>query len=117
MPQLKTTGPDAGKPAANLVRKLGDEVTANVHLVIPWRHLPMADAQELLPYIGKTLQLEFNDGHVVQAKVVTVDVDHPQEIIYDVIRVVARGPESLASIKPGTVAAAKPGELRSFRVV
>jgi len=33
--QMKATGPNAGQMAANLVRKVGEEVVANVHLVIP----------------------------------------------------------------------------------
>ena len=34
-PQLKLTGPNAGKEAANLIRKLGGDEIANTHLVIP----------------------------------------------------------------------------------
>jgi hypothetical protein len=77
----------------------------------------MVDLVGLSKYLNAIVDLTFSDGHVVRAKLITVDLDRPQEIIYDVVEVVERGPEKLAKVKPGTVASADPALLVSFRPV
>lgn len=77
----------------------------------------MVDLIGLSKYLNAIVDLTFSDGHVVRGKLITVDLDRPQEIIYDVVEVVERGPEKLAKVKPGTVAAADPALLVSFRPV
>jgi hypothetical protein len=64
--------------------------------------------------VNHILELTFTDGHVVRAKLLTVDLDIPREIIYEVIEVVQRGPEKLGKVKPGTVASADPELLARF---
>jgi hypothetical protein len=73
------------------------------------------DVRELAKLVGKVVELEFVDGHAVRAKVVTVDLDEPQEVIYDILEVLATGPAKFAGVKAGTVAAANPSELSVFR--
>ena len=75
------------------------------------------DLQELQPYVGKKVELHFLDGHVVRATLVRVDVDDPQEIIYDIHEIVAVGPRELAGVKPGTVAAADPAMLSAVELL
>ncbi len=73
--------------------------------------------QELQPYVGKKVELRFKDGHIVRATLVRVDVDDPQEIIYDIHEVVAVGPNELAKVKPGTVAVADPAMLSAVELL
>ncbi|MFQ5705753.1 MAG: hypothetical protein ACE5HT_17275 [Gemmatimonadales bacterium] len=75
------------------------------------------DLRVLAEHVGETVEFEFVDGHVVRARLLSVDLDQPEELIYDVLQVIARGPAKLASVKAGTVAAADPSLLRHFRIV
>lgn len=70
--------------------------------------------QELSHLRGREVTLAFRDGHVVQAKVVSVDFEEPPEIIYEVHAVMEVGPPHLADVKPGRVAAAPLEEIRDF---
>lgn len=70
----------------------------------------------LKAHIGDAVQLEFSDGHVVDARVITVDLDEPSEVIYDVLRVVQVGPSQFASVRPGIAAAAAIADLRRVRI-
>ena len=73
----------------------------------------MVDLIALKGSVGKTVDLEFNDGHAVRAKLITVDQDDPTEIIYDIIEVLQAGP---ITIRAGTVASANPADLKRFVV-
>lgn len=75
------------------------------------------DISSLSASVNRVVQLEFLDGHVVRARLVAVDVDEPQEIIYDVLEVISRGPDNLANVNAGTVAAADPSLLREVRIL
>jgi hypothetical protein len=77
----------------------------------------MADIESLARLVGKDVELQFANGHVVRANLVTVDLDEPREIIYRVREIIATGPPKLAGVKPGVVAAADPSGLLSFRVL
>lgn len=75
----------------------------------------MVDLNALAELTGRVVELEFADGHAVRAKLVTVDREQPQEIIYDILAVLTPGP--LPQVKAGTIAAAEPSQLRAYRVV
>jgi hypothetical protein len=60
---------------------------------------------------GKLVVLRFKDGHTVLARVILVDADRPAEVIYDIVKVIRRGPSQWESVRAGTVAAADPSEL------
>jgi hypothetical protein len=77
----------------------------------------MKDFSELRALSGKPVELRFVDGHVVHAKIVHVDTDEPLEVIYDVIEVMERGPQRLASVRAGTVASARSVELLDWRAL
>jgi len=76
----------------------------------------MTDAEKLSQLLGSVVDLEFRDGHVVRAKLVTVDLEVPQEVVYQVLSVSEVGPSKYDLVKPGTFAAADPSELRTFRL-
>lgn len=75
------------------------------------------DAHELKQYENRMVELVFLNGHAVRAKLVTVDVYLPQELVYDVKEVLALGGLDANLVKPGIVAAADPAELRSCRLL
>ena len=77
----------------------------------------MVTAKELERSKNKVLDLVFKDGHAVRAKLLTVDIHAPEEIIYDILEVLTPGPLDPAIIKPGTVAAGDPAHLASYRIV
>ncbi|HEU4564604.1 MAG TPA: alpha/beta fold hydrolase [Gemmatimonadaceae bacterium] len=70
--------------------------------------------QELAALRGKTVELAFRDGHVVRARVVSVDFEPPAEIVYEVLAVLEVGPPHLADVKPGRVAAAPLDQIRQY---
>ena len=72
---------------------------------------------ELARQRGHTVRLTFRDGHVIVAKVISVDFEEPAEIIYEVHAVVEVGPPHLAAVRPGRVAAAPLEQLRDFLVI
>lgn len=72
---------------------------------------------ELARQRGRTVRLAFRDGHVIVAKVISVDFEEPSEIIYEVHAVVQVGPSHLAAVRPGRVAAAPLEQLRDFTVI
>jgi pimeloyl-ACP methyl ester carboxylesterase len=72
--------------------------------------------QELAHQRGKAVTLSFRDGHVVLARIVSVDFEPPSEVIYEVLAVMEVGPPHLADVKPGRVAAAPLEEIRDFSV-
>lgn len=75
----------------------------------------MIDLASLPGHVNAVLTLTFADGHVVRAKLVSVDLELPHEIIYEVLEVIERGPARLAGVKPGTVASADPSLLASVQ--
>jgi hypothetical protein len=77
----------------------------------------MIDITSLPNLVGKVVELRFADGHAARARLVSVDLDAPPEMIYEVIHVIERGPEQLAGVGPGTVAAADPSLLVEVRHV
>jgi hypothetical protein len=77
----------------------------------------MTDISELVGRESEIMELEFNDGHAVVARIVSVDIDEPAEIVYEVLRVVKTGPPSLAHVAPGLVAAAKAHTLHAWRPI
>lgn len=77
----------------------------------------MVNLQELKQHTNELVELSFEDGHIVRARLISVDLYEPEEIIYDVQEIVAAGPRELATVTPGTVAAADPRLLMGFRVV
>ena len=77
----------------------------------------MVNVEALVGYANREVQLEFVDGHIVRARLISVDLDEPREIVYDILEVVAQGPDSLAGVKAGSVAAADPSLLRSFQAL
>jgi hypothetical protein len=70
---------------------------------------------DLRRYEGRVGLLSFKDGHVVTARIVHVDSDDRNEIIYDVIDVVTPGRAEWASIPPGTTATTPLAEVSSFQ--
>jgi len=74
--------------------------------------MPVTNLQQ---YEGKTGLLCFSDGHEVQARIVHVDAEDRNEVIYDVVQVVKPGRSEWASIRPGTTATAPLGEVAQFR--
>jgi hypothetical protein len=77
---------------------------------------PSSLLQRLPGFVGKVVRLTFTDGHVVRAKLISVDMHAPPEIIYDVLQVIERGPSALASVESGTMAAADPTLLAEVSV-
>jgi hypothetical protein len=75
----------------------------------------MVDLHELTKCVGRSVELHFVDGHIVRAKLVSVDANEPTEIIYDIQEIIAVGPTELAVVTPGTVAAADPSLLAEVR--
>lgn len=74
-------------------------------------------ATNLQEHEGKTGVLRFTDGHAVRARLVHVDPEDRNEIIYDVVEVVASGPPQWAKVKPGTTATALLTEVAGFEVI
>jgi pimeloyl-ACP methyl ester carboxylesterase len=72
---------------------------------------------ELARHRGHTVRLAFRDGHVIVAKVISVDFEEPSEIIYEVHAVVEVGPSHLAAVRPGRVAAAPLEQLHDFAIM
>lgn len=72
---------------------------------------------ELAHHRGHTVRLAFRDGHVIVAKVISVDFEDPAEIIYEVHAVMQVGPAHLAAVRPGRVAAAPLEQLRDFTII
>lgn len=77
----------------------------------------MIDIESLSKHVNALVELAFTDGHVVQARLIHVEFDAPQEIIHEVVDVVQTGPQELSKVTRGTVAAANPGLLSRFRPV
>ncbi len=71
-------------------------------------------ADTLREHEGKIGLLRFLDGHTVKARLVHVDPDDRQEVIYDVLEVVATGSQQWAAVRPGTTAVAPLNEVASF---
>ena len=71
--------------------------------------------RNLQRFEGKVGVLRFNDGHTVRARIVHVDPDDRNEIIYDVVEVMTPGRAEWASIPPGTTATAPLAEVRDFQ--
>jgi hypothetical protein len=74
----------------------------------------VADLKHLEGQLGV---LRFTDGHTVKARLVHVDADDRNEVIYDVIEVVAVGQAKWAGVKPGTTAAAARDDVADFTVL
>lgn len=76
----------------------------------------MVRASELVKHKSRVLDFVFTDGHAVRAKLLTVDTDTPEEIVYDIQAVLVQGPLDPESVRAGVVAAADPAQLASYRV-
>ena len=72
----------------------------------------MIDLDELELHINDEMLLEFEDGHAVRARLISVEKDEPAEIIYDVLEVIEVGPSRFGGVRVGTKAAADPRQLR-----
>lgn len=72
--------------------------------------------QRLARQRGKEVRLNFRDGHMVQAKIISIDFEEPAEIVYQVRSVIEIGPPHLAETKPGRVAAAPLEDIFAFEV-
>ena len=72
---------------------------------------------ELAHQRGRAVRLSFRDGHIIVAKVISVDFEEPAEIIYEVHAVMQVGPSHLAAVRPGRVAAAPLEQLRDFTII
>ena len=73
--------------------------------------------QELAKQRGRTVQLRFRDGHTIRAKLISVEMEEPSEIVYEVHAVLDPGPDDLPPARPGSVAAAPLEALREFEVL
>jgi pimeloyl-ACP methyl ester carboxylesterase len=73
--------------------------------------------QELAKQRGRTVQLRFRDGHAIRAKLISVELEEPSEIVYEVHAVLDPGPDDVAPARPGSVAAAPLEALREFEVL
>lgn len=71
----------------------------------------MISLDRLKRMTGRLVELRYKDGHCVLARIIFVNADDPPEILYDVVRVVARGPERWDAVREGVAAAASPHEL------
>ena len=69
----------------------------------------------LQPYEGATGLLIFSNGHAVKARIVHVDYEDRNEVIYDVIEVVTPGRAEWANIAPGTTATAPLADVNAFQ--
>jgi hypothetical protein len=74
--------------------------------------MPIPNLQQ---YEGKLGVLRFNDGHAVKARIVHVDPDDRNEVIYDVVEVVAQGRPEWAGVTPGTTASAVLTDVTDFQ--
>lgn len=75
---------------------------------------PTVDLQALARARDKLVRLEFTDGYIVRARLVSVDLESPKEIIHEILEVVSQGPEKLKDVKSGAVVAADPAQLSAF---
>lgn len=50
------------------------------------------DQLKLVGYIGQRVILEFTDGECVEARILGVDVDPHEDLMFDLIRVIRSGP-------------------------
>jgi hypothetical protein len=73
--------------------------------------MPNPDLQQ---HEGKIGVLRFADGHAVKARIVHVDPDDRQEVVYDVVEVIAAGRAEWAGIAPGTAAVAPLSDVVAF---
>lgn len=73
----------------------------------------MVDATDLQQALGRTVELEFADGAVVQAELLLIVLHEPQRLIYKVHRLMAPVP----SARSGLVVTANLAELKTWRVV
>lgn len=74
-------------------------------------------ATDLRKFEGCLCVLRFNDGHTVKARLVHVDVDDRNEVIYDVVEVLATGEPPEGSVKPGTTAADPLADIADFSIL
>ena len=65
---------------------------------------------------GSAGVLRFANGHTVRAKIIHVDLDDREEIIYDILQVIAAGSQRLENIVPGTTAVASLGDVEGFEL-
>lgn len=75
--------------------------------------MPNPDLQQ---HEGKIGVLRFADGHAVKARIVHVDLDERQEVVYDVVDVITAGRPEWAGVAPGTSAVAPLGDVVAFDV-
>jgi hypothetical protein len=73
----------------------------------------MVDATDLQQALGRTVELEFSDGAVVQAELLLIVLHDPERLIYKVRGVVAPVP----SARSGLVVMAEVSELESWRLL
>lgn len=73
--------------------------------------------QELAKQRGRTVQLRFRDGHAIRARLISVEMEEPSEIVYEVHAVLDPGPDDVSAARPGSVAAAPLEALREFEVL
>lgn len=69
----------------------------------------------LQQYEGKTGVIRFSDGHSVRARIVHVDEQDRNEVIYDVVEVLSPGRPEWANIVPGTTATAPLADVTDFQ--
>lgn len=68
-------------------------------------------AADVRAYEGQTVLLHFTDGQVVRARVVHVDLEDHEDIIYDVIEILEPGPHPGEHLKPGATLSAPVAEI------
>lgn len=69
---------------------------------------------DLRRYEGNVVVLHFADGHVVRARIIHVDLEDREEVVYDVVEVITAGRPEWSGIVPGTTAAAPLSEIARF---
>ena len=74
-------------------------------------------ATDLQKYEGHDGVLSFSDGHVVKARLVHVDVNDRNEVIYDVVEVITPGHPRWSNVRPGTTAVGSLADVTKFEPV
>lgn len=74
----------------------------------------MVDVPELMKQLGCIVELAFNDGQVVRAKLQTINIEG-SEMSYRVVELIAAGSAPLRSAAPGSAVVANVADLVEFK--
>lgn len=72
---------------------------------------------DLQKFEGRFGVLRFMDGHAVKARLVHVDTDDREEVIYDILEVITPWASELGDVKAGTTAIGSLADIVDFEVL